>query len=165
MKNKLLSFLLLLLLSITIYAQKTHIYIVRHAEKDISNPQDPNPSLSVEGLLRAIKLADELKKIKISAAYSTPFTRTQQTLEPTAERNRLDIINYDPSNNSSLVNDVLTNYTNKRVIIAGHSNTILEILEAFGGERPISEVSEDDYGNFFHIVISESGVRVFHKIY
>ena len=42
----------------------TTIYIVRHAEKDVSDPKNQDPELSVEGRERAEALANKLKGVK-----------------------------------------------------------------------------------------------------
>ncbi|HQS07084.1 MAG TPA: phosphoglycerate mutase family protein, partial [Daejeonella sp.] len=57
----------------------TTIYIVRHAEKDVSDPKNQDPELSSEGMERAEALADKLKEIKLDAAFATKYKRTSQT--------------------------------------------------------------------------------------
>jgi len=53
MKKLLVLLSLTLLFANIISAQTTTVWIVRHAEKDKSNPQDTNPNLSDEGRVRA----------------------------------------------------------------------------------------------------------------
>jgi broad specificity phosphatase PhoE len=154
MKKFIFTFLLILS-GILFHAQKTQIYIVRHAEKDLTDKGNTNPNLSEAGKQRAEKLLAELKNVKFSAAYSTPFNRTQQTLEPVALFNTIEITNYDPKNNKGLAEEILGKYSGKNVIIAGHSNTVLEILDAFGAKKPFESISEDDYSNLFHITIEK----------
>ncbi|MBB4806116.1 broad specificity phosphatase PhoE [Chryseobacterium defluvii] len=157
---KKLIFIFLLILSCTMQSQQTHIYIVRHAEKDISDKTNTNPDLSKPGKQRAEKLLSVLKKVKFSAAYSTPYKRTQQTLKPIAEYNAVEITDYDPKNNQQLAEEILNIYSGKNVIIAGHSNTILEMVKAFGAKKPFEEISEDDYSNLFHIIIEKDKVNL-----
>jgi len=159
MKNLLSTFLLIFSFTF-LYSQTTNIYIVRHAEKDISDANNKNPNLSEIGKQRAKKLLTELKKVKFAAAYSTPFNRTQQTLQPIAEFNKIEITNYNPTDNKKLIEEILSKYSGKNVIIAGHSNTILNILEAFGAKKPFETVSEEDYSNLFHIIISKNKVKL-----
>lgn len=153
--KKLLFTFVLLLSCLFLQAQTTQVYIVRHAEKDLSDKGNPNPNLSETGKQRAGKLLTELKKIKFSAAYSTPFNRTQQTIEPIALFNKIEITNYDPRNIKSLVEEILSKYSGKNVIIVGHSNTVLETLEAFGAKKPFDTIAEDDYVNLFHLTIEK----------
>lgn len=159
MKN-LLSAIVLIFFFTCLHSQNTNIYIVRHAEKDISDTGNKNPNLSETGKQRAQKLLTELKNVKFSAAYSTPFNRTQQTLQPVAEFNKIEITSYNPSDNKKLIEEILSTYSGKNIIIAGHSNTILNILEAFGAQKPFETVSEDDYSNLFHIIIEKDKVKL-----
>lgn len=153
--KKLLFTFLLLFPCFLLQAQTTQIYIVRHAEKDLSDKGNPNPNLSEAGKQRAGKLLTTLKKVKFSAAYATPFSRTQQTIEPIALFNKIEITNYDPRNIKSLVEEILSKYSGKNIIIVGHSNTILETLEAFGVKKPFDTIAEDDYTNLFHLTIEK----------
>lgn len=153
--KKLLFTFVLLLSCLFLQAQTTQVYIIRHAEKDLSDKGNSNPNLSETGKQRAGKLLTELKKIKFSAAYSTPFNRTQQTIEPIALFNKIEITNYDPRNIKSLVEEILSKYSGKNVIIVGHSNTVLETLEAFGAKKPFDTIAEDDYANLFHLTIEK----------
>lgn len=162
MKQAFLS-LFILFFSISVCAQKTHIYIVRHAEKDMTNPNATDPNLSAEGLLRAENLANELKRMRISGAFTTSYKRTKQTAQPTANHNNLALTTY--SNINSLVNTVKNNYNGKRVLIVGHSNTVIDIITALGGQSPITSIPEEDFDNFFHLVIHNNTVRVYHKKY
>lgn len=159
MKN--LVTILLVLFSFTfLHSQNTSIYIVRHAEKDISDANNKNPNLSEVGKQRSEELLKKLKNVKFSAAYSTPFYRTQQTLQPIAAFNKIEITSYNPSDNKKLVDEILNNYSGKNVIIVGHSNTILSILEAFGAKKPFETISEDDYSNLFQIIIDKNTVKL-----
>lgn len=147
-------------LSGILQSQQTNIYIVRHAEKAPTNQNDTNPGLSATGKQRASRLLAELKNVAFSAAYSTPFRRTQQTLQPIAEHNKIEITSYNPRDNKVLAEEILSKYPGKNVIIAGHSNTVLEIIEAFGEKRPFASISEDDYSNLFHLIIGEKVVKL-----
>lgn len=151
-KKLLLLLVLICCFTDALLAQRTDIWIVRHGEKDKSSPEDTNPALSAEGRARAEDLAIHLKEIKFNIAFSTPFKRTHQILEPLVKKNEIDIKDY--RNIEVLANDIIKNYTEKTIIIAGHSNTILEIIEAFGLKRPIDAVNEKDYNYLFHVIIN-----------
>lgn len=154
--KKLFVFLSLSLLFINaISAQTTDVWIVRHAEKDKSNPQDTNPNLSDEGRIRAGDLATYLKKVKFDAAFSTPFKRTHQTLDSLIIQK---VIDYKDA--KSLVDSVKKNYIGKTVIVAGHSNTVLEIIEAFGGKKPMEMLTDDDYDYIFRLTVKDDKAKV-----
>lgn len=152
---------LILFLSLTFFvsqlvlAQTTEIWIVRHAEKDKSNPEDKNPNLSDEGKIRAGDLAKYLKKVKFDAAFSTPYKRTHQTLDSLIIQK---VIEYKDA--KSLVDSVKKSYLGKTIIVAGHSNTVLEIIEAFGGKKPREELTDDDYDYIFHLSVKGDKAKV-----
>ena len=152
---------LLVLLSLTllfvniISAQTTTVWIVRHAEKDKSNPQDTNPNLSDEGRVRAGDLATYLKKVKFDVAFATPTKRTHQTLDSLVVPKVIDYKDI-----KSLVDSIKTNYVGKAIIVAGHSNTVLEIIEALGGKKPKEELTDDDYDYIFELAVKEDKAKV-----
>lgn len=155
MKRLIFFFSLCLLLSTAVLAQNTEVWVVRHAEKDKSNPEDKDPNLSDEGRIRAGDLATFLKNVKFDVGYSTPYKRTHQTLDSLIIPK---VINYtDPK---SLVDSVKKNYSGKTVIVAAHSNTVLEIIEAFGGKRPMEMLTDDDYDYIFRLTVKDDKAKV-----
>ena len=155
MKRLILFFTLSFLVTTATFAQTTEVWVVRHAEKDKTNPEDKDPNLSDEGRIRAGDLATYLKKVKFDAAFSTAYKRTHQTLDSLIVQK---VINYkDPK---SLVDSVKKNYLGKTVIIAAHSNTVLEIIEAFGGKRPMEMLTDDDYDYIFRLTVSDEKAKV-----
>lgn len=136
---------------------KTTIYIVRHAEKDTSDPKDQDPELNAEGRDRAIALAQKLKNEKLDGVFSTKFKRCNQTLTQAALNNDLEIQIYEAHDFKGIAELINTKYKNRKVLIAGHSNTVLELLEAFKVERPLAALKDDDYDLFFEISIDKTG--------
>ena len=70
----------------------TSYFLIRHAEKADSS-KDTN--LSEKGHERAAKWDRILQNISFDAVYCTVYKRTQQTAQPTANRNLKDIIVYN----------------------------------------------------------------------
>ncbi len=136
---------------------ETTIFVVRHAEKADADPTDQDPALAPEGEVRAQELVKYMKGKKIDAIFSTPYKRTQSTVQPLAEQNGLTVQTYNPKDNAALKAQVMQNYTGKTVVIAGHSNTILPIVEAFGATKPFDAVADSKYDHIFKITISEDG--------
>lgn len=72
----------------------TEILLVRHGTSEAYDPRRPHPlvngradpSLSSEGKLQALKLAERLGTEQIDAIYVTPLRRTVETAAPLAER-------------------------------------------------------------------------------
>lgn len=157
MKKRLIIFALLFS-AIQLSAQVTKIYIVRHAEKSTLKPNDPDPELTDIGKVRASALADALAGKKIAAVFSTNYKRTRDTGAEVAKNNGQVIQLYHPSRPNSVRDSVLSKFVGKTVLIVGHSNTILEMAEAFGAVRPVKSLTEEDYDNLILVKINRGKV-------
>jgi phosphohistidine phosphatase SixA len=159
---------LLLFLTVSLFAQAekpTRIYLVRHAEKFTSNPNDNNPSLTEGGNKRAIALAEKLKRKTLNTIYSTNYKRTQSTAAPTAEKSGKEIKLYDAKNLKVAAASILRENKGKQALVVGHSNTVLETIEALGGKRPVATIEDQEYDYLFLVTISTSRkikVKVMH---
>ncbi|RZK43939.1 MAG: histidine phosphatase family protein [Pedobacter sp.] len=154
MKNLLFIFAFLFISQQAIFAQKTtKIWVVRHAEKDTSDPRDKDPNLSEEGKERAAALAKHLKGVKLDSIFSTNYKRTKLTGYPTADRLGITIKTYDPAAQKAFVEDLIKNAEGKKLLIIGHSNTVQEILVAFGATKPVKDLTDDDYDYIFTLTM------------
>lgn len=68
--------------------EKKTFYIVRHAKAE---GQEPAAELSVEGMIQANQLKEQLKELKIEKIISSPFLRAIQTIEPFADERGIHI--------------------------------------------------------------------------
>ena len=136
-------------------AGTTTVYLVRHAEKDTSNPNDQDPDLTEAGRKRAQALKAYLQEVKVDGFFSTPYKRNQKTLVPLAQGRPIQF--YESHDYTLLRNKILSEYKGKTVVVVGHSNTILPIIEAFGAKKPIAEITDNDYDNIFRLVVSPKG--------
>jgi 2,3-bisphosphoglycerate-dependent phosphoglycerate mutase len=158
--NKSLAFIFLFILilssgSATRLEKETVIYIVRHAEKDTKDPKNNDPDLNAEGSERARALNVFLRKEKISAVFSTNYKRTMQTAAPVARRNGIPVKTYESNNPESLVNLIELEFANKKILVTGHSNTILELVKAFGLAPPVARLNDDDYDLIFIVILQK----------
>lgn len=135
----------------------TTIYIVRHAEKDVSDPKNQDPELSAEGRERADALANKLKDIKLDAAFATKYKRTIQTAYNSAKSSNIEVQTYEAHDSRGIAELVKTKFTKKKVLIIGHSNTVFKLLEAFGVRRPLAALTDEDYDFFFELNIDPKG--------
>ncbi|MEJ7779172.1 MAG: phosphoglycerate mutase family protein [Daejeonella sp.] len=140
-----------------VFKSGTTVYIVRHAEKDVSDLKNPDPDLSVDGEKRASHLTAKLKREKFDAVFSTRYKRTIQTVYLVAGNNNVNVEYYDPADFKGLSEIIKTKFKNRKVLIAGHSNTVLELAEAFGVKRPVAALTDDDYDFLFKITIDDTG--------
>lgn len=150
MKKIILILLVVLLGQQAVNAQKAvKIYVVRHAEKLTDDAKDPG--LSDIGAERAVDLMKELRGQKIDSIYTTNYKRTKLTAFPLADKIGISMKTYNAADQKALAKQLIENAQGKRILIVGHSNTVLEIIEAFGAERPVKELTDDDYDYIFEI--------------
>ncbi len=117
------------------------IYLVRHADKDTSWPDeyDAYRPLSRAGQKRAKRLAGLLEKAGIVAIYSTPTTRTLATGMPLARRRAIKIETSRESADDARQEGFLSEVRKKHpghgaVLIVGHSETVPTLLLHLGAE-------------------------------
>ncbi len=166
MKAKLLllfTTLLFLLVSCSVDKDTTEIYWVRHAEKDLSDSSD-NPPLTEKGRERAIDLRNLMDSIRIAAIYSTSYDRNIQTVMPLASDKGLDIQSYEAHQWETLLDTIPTAYAGKSVVICGHGDNILPMIQSFGVETDRDELEHEEYGTI-HLLkgISEDPKLVLKK--
>lgn len=102
--------------------------VVRHAEK-VDASRDPD--LSPAGHARAQALAASLGERELAAAYATEFKRTSQTLAPSADVRSLAITLYAAAQPATeFVARLRATHSRGTVLIAGHSNTVPDIVGA-----------------------------------
>lgn len=145
----------------SIHAQKSlKVFVVRHAEKLTIDPKDQDPDLSEDGKVRAEALAKELKGQKIDSIFATNYKRTKLTGFPLADKIGIAVKTYDPAQIKALAAAWKKNAAGKNLLIVGHSNTVPEIIEAFGGKRPVPSLSDDDYDYIFELLVKGDKVEV-----
>ncbi|GGH10354.1 phosphoglycerate mutase family protein [Mucilaginibacter phyllosphaerae] len=152
-----LLFICFLISNFSALAQKTNIYIVRHAEKVVSLPKADDPVLSEAGTKRAQALAKELKGQHIKAIYITKYKRTGLTARPLAYKAKILPRVYVDTALKVFAKTIIKNFRGDNVLIVGHSNTIMKLLEAFGADTPFAELDEEDYDMLFKVTIKENG--------
>jgi phosphohistidine phosphatase SixA len=117
------------------------LLLVRHAEK-LDTSKDS--AISAAGEARAQALVARLHDANISAIYATDLKRTQQTVKPLADALHLEIKVHEAKDTPGLV--ALLKKEQGTVLVAGHSNSLPEIAQAFGCKI---EVSDDQFDGLF----------------
>jgi len=138
-------------------AQPTVIYLVRHAEKDISDPDNQDPGLTTQGEARAEALLAELEAEPVAALYATKYLRTINTLKPLAAARQLEIISYAANDFNGLKEQILQNNAGKTVVVAAHSNTLLPLVQAFGTKPDVTFITEQQYDYLFKVTVAPDG--------
>jgi 2,3-bisphosphoglycerate-dependent phosphoglycerate mutase len=133
-----------LLCSIPMQAATTLI-LVRHAEK--ASMQGDMP-LSDAGHARATELARVLADARISTIYTTQYLRTQQTVAPLAKALKLEPRKIETGKTyaADVVRTIREKHAGETVLVAGHSNTTVDVLRELGMKDPpfIPEPQFDD---------------------
>jgi phosphohistidine phosphatase SixA len=137
-------------------AQPAEVYIMRHLQKADSSK---DPALSQEGRVNAISVAELLGERELKAVFATDTLRAEQTGEPLAARLGVPVTNYDPRDLPGLVAAVRA--VRGDLLIVGHSNTVPDLVAAFGGGKP-APLTEQDYGTIYRVTPGSSEVRLLH---
>jgi broad specificity phosphatase PhoE len=141
----------------------TTVILVRHAEKAIVPPENKDPDISMAGLARAQELARMLGESGIKAIYVTQFKRTQQTVKPLAEKLGLTAVQFEAKNTTELVKQIREKNSGQVVFVAGHNNTVPEIIKALGGPSlPI--IPETEFDNFYVLTVQSDGTATLLKL-
>jgi phosphohistidine phosphatase SixA len=135
----------------------TVVYLVRHAEKDTLDPKNEDPGLTPEGAARAEALRALLEEQEVDALYATKYIRTINTLKPLADSRQLEVRQYEAHDFENLKQQLLQNHKGETVVVAGHSNTVLPIVEALGAKPPVAEISDGTYNYIFKVTVAPDG--------
>jgi 2,3-bisphosphoglycerate-dependent phosphoglycerate mutase len=132
----------------------TTYYVVRHAEKDAGTTmtattvKTSDVPLSAEGERRSIALKDLIAGKPVKQLWSTNTIRSKATIEPYSKQIGKNILLYS--------NDSLDQYILKwkeinsgSILIAGHSNTVDDIVNGLKGEKVIEDLPDNKYGDLF----------------
>jgi 2,3-bisphosphoglycerate-dependent phosphoglycerate mutase len=165
-KNFLLSFWLLLLLLCSQTFTHCHnagqtagngastptvVYLVRHAEKQTLDPNDEDPDLTDAGYQRSNDLLTYLEAEPIDALYSTKYRRNRLTLTPLAQARGLQIRTYEAHDFENFVNQLIREHAGQTVVVAAHTNTLLELIKTFGAPPPLEKIPDHAYDYLFRV--------------
>jgi phosphohistidine phosphatase SixA len=144
--------------SIPVFADEpsTTVILIRHAEKKEVPPENKDPDLSLAGQVRAQELVRMFGDSGIKAIYATQYKRTQQTVKPLAEKLNISVTVVDTKKTTDLVKQIRSQNVGQTVFIAGHNNTVPEIIAALGGPQfPI--IPETEFDNLYILTVPSSG--------
>lgn len=141
-------------IAVPVAAQQT-VILVRHAERadggmGVADPKTgapPDPSLSAIGEARAARLATMLSDAGIKAIVTSEYKRTRETAQPLATKLGLQIQAIPSKDYAAVVAKLKAAHAKDTVLIVGHSNTIPEIVKAFGG--PEFKMADDEYSGIY----------------
>jgi broad specificity phosphatase PhoE len=132
----------------------TVIYLVRHAEKDLT-PGLADPLLTPAGEARAAVLSQQLARHHPAALFTTDTRRTRATLAPLAQATGCTPLVYSAQDPAALVARIRQEYVGKTVVVVGHSNTLLPLLAALGAQAPMPEIKDEEFDYLFRVTLRE----------
>ncbi|HQR06871.1 MAG TPA: histidine phosphatase family protein [Gemmatales bacterium] len=145
------SFVILCLVPSASYSQQT-IFLVRHADRDLTVPD----ALKSEGYTRASDLAATLKDAGITVVIRSDTIRTKDTALPIVRSRGIPekIIKADDDHVKKSYEAIRAAGANARVLYVGHSNTIPPLLSKLGCQPEVT-IGEREYGDMFIVVPKE----------
>ncbi len=139
------------------------VILVRHAEKEDVPPENKNPNLSLAGQARAHEIARIFGGAGITSIYATQYKRTQQTVKPLADKLGLTATVVEAQKTPELVTKIRASKPGEVIFLAGHNNSVPEVIAALGGPKmPIIPLPE--YDNLFILTVQGDGSSVLVKM-
>ena len=139
---------------LTIEAQENEVttyYLIRHSEKVRTNEGDKNPHLNDKGKLRSKNWDTVFSNVNFDFIYSTNYNRTIETATPTAKRNDLEVLFYNPR---ELFDEYFQEKTKgKTVLIVGHSNTTPLFVNKILGKEKYTAIDDGNNSNLYIVTI------------
>src|SRR5260370_22010326 len=129
----------------------TTVILIRHAEKVI-DPNNADPDLSPAGQTRAQELVRIFGDAGINAIYATQYKRTQQTVKPLADKLGLTANQVNSKNTADLLAQIRAQNSGQVVFIAGHNNTVPEIIAALGGPT-FPPILKTEFDNLYVVTV------------
>ena len=126
-------------------------YLIRHAEKDRSNADNPDPELNQKGLGRAMHWAEILDEVYLDAIYSTDYERTRMTAAPVSIKQDITVTYYDPANLD--ISAFKSETLGKNVLVVGHSNSTPEMVNRLIGEDRFPQMDDTDNGSLYIVTL------------
>jgi hypothetical protein len=131
-----------------------------------SEPVPPAAGVNVFLRARAAELARVLGGTHVTHLFASEFKRTQQTLQPLAERTGVQV-RVVPAGDAAAQIDALRQLpAGSTAVVAGHSNTIPALVEKLGGsiehleETPRGRMLADaEHDRLFLVVLPAPGAR------
>ncbi len=133
------------------------IYLVRHAEKELSAENPKDPPLTQCGEQRAESLAIFLKEVNLDVIYSTAYIRTKNTAQPAAKEKGKNVKYYDPKQLEDFAKVLIQN--KQDALVVGHSNTTPVLAGLLLGED-LKPFDEHIYNRIYQVVLYKDKARL-----
>lgn len=135
-------------------------YLIRHAEKDLSDADSLDPELTQKGLGRAMHWAEILDDVSLDAIYSTDYERTSMTAAPAAVKQDITVTYHNPVEMD--LEQFKTDNLGKNVLVVGHSNTTPDLVNRLIGMEKYAQLDDSEYGHLFIVQFTGDQVTDIH---
>lgn len=135
--------------------EPTIYYFIRHAEKDTSDPKNPDPELNRAGKSRAQKWTEIFKDLPFDLIYSSDYKRTRSTAQAIAESQQKEVQIYDAR--KLYDQDFQQKTKGKKVLVVGHSNTNPQFVNLILGENKYQDIPDEESGSLFIVTVFPNG--------
>ena len=134
------------------------VFLVRHAETAADTRTSSDPDLSEAGSSRAAALARLLGHVGATHLYSSEYQRTQATLAPLAEAVGHEVEVVPAGKSRSQVEALRALPAGAVAVVAGHSNTVPQLVRLLGGELeglgPNGAMDHGSYDRVIQVILS-----------
>jgi phosphohistidine phosphatase SixA len=124
------------------------ILLVRHADIDLP-PVSADPPLNGAGHRRAEALAQLAGSAGVTTVFHSSFRRTRETVEP------LKLPGREMPAPQVVAREASAGEYGPVVLIAGHSNTVPQVIAALGAPPPV--IPETEFDDLFIVSVAEHG--------
>jgi phosphohistidine phosphatase SixA len=132
-------------------------YLVRHAEQGVGE----DSALTDAGHHRAGALYRLLQDSGIQKVYFTHYQCSIQTADSICQYLAIDTASYVPDSTGEDLLYEITRHNDwgKRLLVIGHSNTLIPIMHSLKAKPKIDSIGEKDYSNLFVVRKYKDSVR------
>jgi broad specificity phosphatase PhoE len=141
--------------AIPVRSEPRTIYVMRHLDTPAGVA---DPDLTAAGQANARRLASWFRNRKLDALHVSTAKRAQQSVAPLATAKGLTPLLYDPRDGAGLI--VRVKESGGDVLVVGHSNTVPDIIEQLGGERP-ADIPHEQFGDVWEL---KGGATTRHRL-
>lgn len=143
--------------------EPTIYYFIRHAEKDTSDPTNPDPELNQAGKERAQRWAQVFKDMPFDLIYSSDYKRTRSTAQAIANSQQKEVQLYD----AKKLNDegFQKKTKGKKVLVVGHSNTNPHFANLILDENKFQNIQDEESGSLFIVTVLPNGTKTSQVLY
>ena len=107
---------------------------------------------------RAERLSASFPSVIPDAFYSTDYVRTMATVSPWAKQAGKEVQLYDSKALPDFA-DMLKQRKGKTIVVAGHSNTVPQLVNLLIGKEKYNQLADNEYSKIFVVKVKRNRVK------